>query len=304
MLCWRNAAGSFKRRAKSISPPPAGVALCELTFKTGEPDYTLFVDGKAIGTIEAKPVGATLTGVEEQSTKYVSGIPFRLAAWKSPLPFSYESTGEETFFTNRLDPEPRSRRVFAFHRPETLARLGAGGESNSRSASASFRRFENGQLWPAQIEAIKNLEKSFVAGRHRALIQMATGSGKTYTAVNFIYRLVKYGGAKRVLFLVDRGNLGKQTLTEFQQFVSPVNNYKFTEEYIVQHLSSNSLDTSARVVIGTIQRIYSMLKGRERTCARPRRPADRCRRVPLQTTGPRRIQSRFPDRGIRFHHHG
>ena len=97
-----------------------GIALCELTFKTGEPDYTLFVDGKAIGTIEAKPVGATLTGVEEQSTKYVSGIPFRLAAWKSPLPFSYESTGEETFFTNRLDPEPRSRQVFAFHRPETL----------------------------------------------------------------------------------------------------------------------------------------------------------------------------------------
>src|SRR4051794_768852 len=79
----------------------SGVALCELTFKTGEPDYTLFVDGRAIGTIEAKPFGTTLTGVEEQSTKYVSGIPFRLSAWKSPLPFSYESTGEETFFTNR-----------------------------------------------------------------------------------------------------------------------------------------------------------------------------------------------------------
>ena len=118
-----------------------------------------------------------------------------------------------------------------------------------------------GQLWPAQFEAIKNLEVSLIAGRPRALIQMATGSGKTYTAVNFIYRLVKYAGAKRVLFLVDRGNLGDQTLKEFQQFVSPVNNYKFTEEYIVQRLSSNQLDTSARVVIGTIQRIYSMLKG-------------------------------------------
>ena len=118
-----------------------------------------------------------------------------------------------------------------------------------------------GSLWLAQIEAITNLEESFAAGRPRALIQMATGSGKTYTAVNFIYRLVKYGGAKRVLFLVDRGNLGRQTLKEFQQFVSPVNNYKFTEEYIVQQLSSNSLDKSARVVIGTIQRIYSMLKG-------------------------------------------
>jgi len=124
-----------------------------------------------------------------------------------------------------------------------------------------FPALAAGSLWPAQIEAITNLEKSFAAGRPRALIQMATGSGKTYTAVNFIYRLVKYGGARRVLFLVDRGNLGRQTLKEFQQFVSPVNNYKFTEEYIVQHLSGNSLDKSARVVIGTIQRIYSMLKG-------------------------------------------
>jgi type I restriction enzyme R subunit len=237
-----------------------GVAICELTFKTGEPDYTLFVDGKAIGTIEAKPEGATLTGVEEQSTKYVSGIPFGLSAWKSPLPFSYESTGEETYFTNRLDRDPRSRRVFAFHRPETL-RAWVQEEKQLAQRLCEFPPLENGQLWPAQIEAIKNLEKSFIAGRQRALIQMATGSGKTYTAVNFIYRLVKYGGAKRVLFLVDRGNLGRQTLTEFQQFVSPVNNYKFTEEYIVQHLSSNSLDTSARVVIGTIQRIYSMLKG-------------------------------------------
>ena len=97
-----------------------GVAIRELSFKTGEPDYTLFVDGKAIGTTEAKPVRETLTGVEEQSTKYVSGVPFGLPSWKSPLPFCYESTGTETFFTNRLDPDPRSRRVFSFHRPETL----------------------------------------------------------------------------------------------------------------------------------------------------------------------------------------
>lgn len=125
----------------------------------------------------------------------------------------------------------------------------------------NFRRWPLAPSGPAQIQAINSLENSFAKGRPRALIQMATGSGKTYTAVNFIYRLVKYAGAKRVLFLVDRGNLGRQTLKEFQQFVSPVNNYKFTEEYIVQHLSGNSLDKSARVVIGTIQRIYSMLKG-------------------------------------------
>ena len=132
---------------------------------------------------------------------------------------------------------------------------GCSRKSNSRNACASFRH------WPAQFDAIINLEKSFAAGRPRALIQMTTGSGKTYTAVNFIYRLVKYGGVKRVLFLVDRGNLGEQTLKEFQQFLSPVNNYRFTEEYIVQHLTSNTLDSSARVVIGTIQRVFSLLKG-------------------------------------------
>jgi type I restriction enzyme R subunit len=97
-----------------------GVAVRELSFKTGEPDYTLFVDAKAIGTVEAKPAGHSLTGVEEQSEEYVRGVPFGIPAWRSPLPFSYESTGTETRFTNRLDPEPRSRNVFAFHRPGTL----------------------------------------------------------------------------------------------------------------------------------------------------------------------------------------
>jgi len=121
----------------------------------------------------------------------------------------------------------------------------------------------SGTLWSAQIRAIQSLERSLAGGDRRALIQMATGSGKTFTAVNFIYRLVKYAGAKRVLFLVDRGNLGEQTLGEFQQFVSPANNYKFTEEFIVQHLRSSTLDTSARVVISTIQRLYSMLKGEQ-----------------------------------------
>jgi type I restriction enzyme R subunit len=239
-----------------------GVAVRELSFKTGEPDYTLFVGGKAIGTVEAKPEGATLTGVEEQSAKYVAGIPFGIAAWRSPLPFCYESTGAETFFTSRRDPDPRSRRVFSFHRPETLLAW----VHQERPVAQQLRELPPlaaGTLWPAQIEAITKLERSFAAGRPRALIQMATGSGKTYTAVNFIYRLVKYAGAKRVLFLVDRGNLGRQTLKEFQQFVSPANNYKFTEEYIVQHLTGNSLDTSARVVIGTIQRVYSMLKGEQ-----------------------------------------
>ena len=254
-----------------------GVAVRELTFKTGEPDYTLFVDGKAIGTIEAKPAGHSLTGVEEQSEKYVKGVPFGIPAWRSPLPFSYESTGTETRFTNRLDPVPRSRNLFAFHRPEALldwvekdARPQAVdtiADYASRKGTLLTRLQQMppliDELWPPKPQAIMNIEQSLRDNRPRALVQMATGSGKTLLAIVLSYRLIKFAGAKRILFLVDRGNLGKQTLGEFQQYVSPYNNYKFHEEYIIQRLTSNTLDTSARVCIGTIQRLYSMLKGQE-----------------------------------------
>ncbi len=265
-----------EKSAANLSAAP-GVAIAELSFRDGEPDYTLFVDGKAIGSIEAKPEGHTLTGVEGQSAKYVASAPDSLPQWGSPLPFSYESTGVETRFTDHRDPEPRSRGVFAFHRPETL-RDWVNQEKPLARRLREFPPLVPAHLWDAQIQAITNLEKSFAAGRPRALIQMATGSGKTFTAVNFIYRLVKYAGARRVLFLVDRGNLGEQTLKEFQQFVSPVNPFKFTEEYIVQHLTGNALDTSARVVIGTIQRLYSMLKGEKN-------PAPDLDDLPIESVG-------------------
>jgi len=238
-----------------------GVALRELSFKTGEPDYTLFVDGKAIGTVEAKPAGHSLIGVEEQSGKYVTGVPKGLPAWRSPLPFSYESTGTETRFTNHLDPEPCSRNVFAFHRPETLVRMVQQGKQLSQLLR-EFPALPKTGLWSAQFNAITNLERSFASGHRRHLIQMATGSGKTFTAVNFVYRLLKQTGTNtRVLFLVDRGNLGEQTLKEFQQFEPPDSNNKFTNIYITQQLTGGQLDPSARVAICTIQRLYSMLKG-------------------------------------------
>ena len=258
-----------------------GVAIREFPLAQGHgfADYLLYVDGKAIGVVEAKKEGVTLTGVETQSSKYVEGLPEGLPAWGSPLPFSYQSTGVETRFTNGLDPEPRSRPVFSFHRPEWMASFFDAPSSGNVKEPKSGDYFNRGQtflqrmqnmpplieegLWPAQITAIKNLEQSFKENRPRALIQMATGSGKTFTSINAIYRLIKFGGAKRILFLVDRGNLADQTMKEFQQYVSPYNNFKFAEEYIVQRLSSNTLDTSARVCICTIQRMFSMLKGKE-----------------------------------------
>jgi type I restriction enzyme R subunit len=257
-----------------------GVAIREFPLESGFgfADYLLYVDGKAAGVIEAKKQGATLSGVEFQSARYAAGLPASLPAWRRPLPFLYESTGIETHFTQGLDPEPRARPTFAFHRPEMLADWlnygsvrpepveGQAVQAPPTTFLARMRQMpvliEDG-LWPAQVKAVRNLEASLAANKPRALIQMATGSGKTFTSISFIYRLIKFAGARRVLFLVDRGNLGRQTKKEFDQYLSPYNNFKFGEEYIVQHLTINNLDKSARVVICTIQRMYSMLKGRD-----------------------------------------
>jgi len=258
-----------------------GVAIREFPLARGHgfADYLLYVDAKAAGVIEAKKEGATLTGVETQSDKYVDGLPEALPAWNRPLPFAYQSTGVESRFTNGLDPEPRSRPVFSFHRPEWMASFFERITTDEAAEPSTVSYLDQGRtflermqhmpplvedgLWPAQITAINNLEQSLRENRPRALIQMATGSGKTFTAINFLYRLIKFAGARRILFLVDRGNLADQTLKEFQQYVSPYNNFKFTEEYIVQRMSSNTLDTTARVCICTIQRMFSMLKGKE-----------------------------------------
>ena len=263
-----------------------GVAIREFPLDAGHgfADYLLYVNGKACGVIEAKKEGATLSGVEVQSARYAQGLPASLPAWRRPLPFVFESTGVETRFTNGLDPQPRSRPVFAFFRPELLVQWlaylpppTASNTGDVNEAPTFLARLQQrpplvtewGQggahfkLWPAQIRAITHLEASLAANKPRALIQMATGSGKTFTAISAIYRLIKFGGARRVLFLVDRGNLARQTKKEFDAWASPHNAYKFGEEFIVQHLQGNQFDKNARVVICTIQRMFSMLKGKD-----------------------------------------
>jgi type I restriction enzyme R subunit len=263
-----------------------GVAIREfpLNLGHGSADYLLYVDGKACGVIEAKKQGVTLTGVEVQSARYAQGLPTALPAWSRPLPFAYESTGIETHFTNGLDPQPRARNVFAFHRPEMLAEwmraipvatvLSTDGQPSAAQVHESPATFLSrlrtmpelkDVLWPPKPQALINIEQSLRDNRPRALVQMATGSGKTLLAIVLAYRLIKFAGARRILFLVDRGNLGRQAKREFDAYVSPYNNYKFGEEYIVQHLQGNNLDTTARVTISTIQRMFSMLKGRELT---------------------------------------
>lgn len=237
-----------------------GIAIREFPLRVGEADYVLFVDRNAVGVIEAKPEGTTLGGVDSQSGKYAESFPGNLPHVHLPLPFVYESTGSETLFRDLRDPSPRSRHVFAFHKPETLLEW-VSQEETLRSRLRHMPPLITTGLRDCQNEAITNLERSFGDAHPRALIQMATGSGKTFTAVSFIYRLIRHTGAKRVLFLVDRTELGKQAYMEFQQYVTPDDGRKFTEIYNVQRLTSNKIDPVNKVTITTIQRLFSMLKG-------------------------------------------
>ena len=261
------ASGWLVQDYKQFNPSAGrGIALREVPLKSGTCDYLLLVDRKAVGVTEAKKVGTLLSGVAEQSGHYAENLPdFIQAATPGPLPFLYESTGVETLFRDERDPAPRSRRVFSFHRPETLADwLAESTTLRARlAAMPSAYPLTAQNLRACQVEGITNLENSFMGANPRALIQMATGAGKTYTACSFAYRLIKYGGARRILFLVDRANLGRQAMSEFQQFVAPDTGRKFTEVYNVQRLTSNQIDAVARVTICTVQRLYSMLRGEE-----------------------------------------
>jgi type I restriction enzyme R subunit len=244
-----------------------GVAIRYFRMKSGygEADYLLYVDGLPAGAIEAKKEGETLISFEIQTEKYSVGLPDELKPYRKPLPFLYQSTGIETRFTNLIEPDARSRPVFSFHRPETFA----GWLADETKFPGSILRARlrhmppliKENLWPAQIRAIEGLEKSLAESRPRALIQMASGGGKTFTACNASYRLIKHAGARRILFLVDRSTLGRQAKKEFEQFSTPEEHRKFIELYNVQHLQSNKLDSIAKVCVTTIQRLYSMLKG-------------------------------------------
>ena len=250
-----------------------GVAVREVPVGVGRADYVLFVDCQAVGVIEAKPVGTTLTGVEPQTLGYRQSYPGELPAAdvSGVLPFGYESTGVETRFTCGLDPVPTSRRVFSFHQPETLARWVVdhieAGAGTLRAGLTLLPELDPRGLWPAQAEGVRILEVSLRDNRQRALIQMATGAGKTFTAVNAIYRLVRHAGAQRVLFLVDRANLGRQAVREFEGFHTPDDGRKFTELYNVRRLTSSYLDMAAegatKVHVSTIQRLHSLLRGEE-----------------------------------------
>jgi len=240
----------------------AGVAVREYLTDVGPADYVLFVEGKPCGIIEAKreEEGHKINVHEGQAEDYAAAKLKHLN--NEPLPFVYISTGEITRFTDFTDPKPRAREVFSFHKPETLRDWIKKGKS-LRKRILDLPVLQTEGLRECQINAINNLEKSFRENRPRALIQMATGSGKTFTAITACYRLLKYAKGKRILFLVDTKNLGEQAEQEFMSFVPNDDNRKFTELYGVTRLKSSYIPTDSQICISTIQRLYSILKGTE-----------------------------------------
>ena len=241
----------------------SGIAVREYQTDVGDADYVLFVDRKPTGVIEAKPEkrGHNITTVEEQSASYAAAN-LKWVNNAEPLPFVYESTGVLTRFTDTRDPRPRSREVFNFPRPETI-REWRGQRASLRSRLQKLPGLNPAGLRACQLNAIGKLEASLKEDRPRALIQMATGSGKTYAAITSIYRLLKHSDAKRVLFLVDTKNLGEQAEQEFMAYVPSDDNRKFTEIYNVQRLKSAFVAADSQVCISTIQRMYSLLKDQE-----------------------------------------
>lgn len=247
-----------------------GIAVREYPTDSGPVDYLLFVDREPVALIEAKPedYGQKLNVVEEQSARYADSelkdIP------QAGIPFLYESTGVITRFTNRNDPAPRAREVFNFHRPETLQAWANEGKNTLRAKLKAMPPLNPNHLSAqdlglrdCQLTAIENMQASLAKDLPRALIQMATGAGKTYTAISIMYRLLKYTGKRRILFLVDTVNLGEQAEQEMLVFTPSDDNRKFTELYNAQVIKSPHIPNGVEVCICTIQRLYSLLKGKE-----------------------------------------
>ena len=239
-----------------------GVAVREYPTDTGPADYVLFVNRNAAGVIEAKKdsAGENLTVTENQTERYATAT----LKWRkdnTPLRFLFEATGQIVRFTDNADPAPRSREIFHFFKPETLAAWLAQPETLRRRLAEQMPVLPEKNLRDCQISAVTGLEKSLALNKPRALVHMATGAGKTFTAITAVYRLLKFGGAKRILFLVDTRNLGKQAHQEFMAYTPPDDGRKFTELYNVQRLASPTIDPHSQVCISTIQRMYSILSG-------------------------------------------
>lgn len=239
-----------------------GIAVREFQTASGPVDYGLFVGRRLVGVVEAKPAGTTLSGFSEQAARYIADVPRHLVRAEGQVRFEYVTSGTETIFRDHADPDPVSRDVFAFHRPETLERWLKESATLRRRLQTMPPLLTDG-LRACQAEAVCAFERSLADNRPRALVQMATGAGKTFTACTASYRLLAHAGVRRILFLADRANLVRQTRDEFLAYRPPGTGRSFSELHTVQKLGPAGLDPSAEVVVATIQRVYAMLTGRD-----------------------------------------
>lgn len=240
-----------------------GVAVREFPTSTGEVDYALFIDGKPVGVAEAKreEKGESITDVEVQSGRYANST-FKWIKNDYKIRFAYETTDKLIRFTDYNDVKYRSRTVFSFHRPETLLAL-LGQPDTIRNNMKHFPALDETGFRKCQVNAIKKLDNSFAENRPKALVQMATGAGKTFTAITAAYRLLKYGKMNRILFLVDTRGLGEQAEREFLAYTPNDDPRSFSQLYGVRRLKNSYIPNDIQICICTIQRMYSILKGEE-----------------------------------------
>lgn len=243
------------------SPTLTAAAIREgLLNGNREADYFLFINGVAVGVLEAKrkEVDVTANEVCEQTALYARGVPNCYKAFSRPLPFIYQSNGEETYFRDFRDPDGDLIEINRIHTPKEIVKM-----LGIDDPYAGLPTLKKKGLRDCQYEAITELESSFRAGQKRALIVLATGAGKTYTACMAAYRFLAFTPMKRILFLVDRNNLGKQAEGEFGMFRLTENGDPFNTIYTVNRLKSSKVPSDSNVVISTIQRLFSLLTGKE-----------------------------------------
>ena len=256
---WFTDAGWEVINRDDYEPTCTAVAIREGLLKGNlEADYFLFINGKAVGVLEAKreETDAFSSIVCEQAALYARSVPNIYQTYQKPLPFIFTSNGKELYFCDFREQDHYFKQIMTIPTPhELVKKLGI----NDYFAGLPTLRKKG--LRDCQYEAITELEKSFRAGQNRALMVLATGAGKTYTACLAAYRMLSYTPRRRVLFLVDRNNLGKQAEGEFGTFRLTENGEVFSTIFTVNRLRSSSIPSDSSVIISTIQRLFSFLKG-------------------------------------------
>lgn len=256
---WFAEAGWKVINREDYEPTCTAVAIREGLLKGNlEADYFLFINGKAIGVLEAKreEIDPFSNNVCEQAVLYAKSVPHIYQAYQKPLPFIFTSNGKELFFCDFREQKQSFKQIMAIPTPyELVKQLGIS------DYFAGLPSLQKKGLRDCQYEAVTELEKSFRSGQNRALMVLATGAGKTYTACLAAYRLLSYTPMRRVLFLVDRNNLGKQAEGEFGTFRLTENGDAFNTIFTVNRLRSSSIPSDSNVVISTIQRLFSFLRG-------------------------------------------